>query len=132
MEESFKVPEFPQKPQKEEETPEESKPPATLEIPYKIPKWSGPKAPQKYSLEVLKNGVIVDVVKDLQEKPFWMIGRLPPGTGVDIQSLHPTTSRFHAVLQYKESEAEQDSEKDVESGWYIHDLGKLRSSISLQ
>jgi hypothetical protein len=125
MEESFKVPEFPLKPAKEDETPEETKVSATPEIPYKVPKWSGPLAAQTYSFEVLKNGVIVDVVKDLQSKPFWMFGRLPLGTGVDIQSLHPTTSRFHAVLQYKESDAEQDSEKEVESGWFIHDLGKL-------
>lgn len=84
MEEAFKVPDFVAKPLKPEEKPAEP------EIPYKVPKFSGPLAANNYSFEILKNGVIVDKVNNLQEKPFWMIGRLPVGSGVDITAAHPT------------------------------------------
>lgn len=130
MEEAFKVPEFPTKAPKTEENAPESTSAAKPEIPYKIPKWSGPKPSQAYSFEVLKNGVIVDVVKDLQDRPYWMVGRLPIGSGVDIQSLHPTTSRFHAVLQFKDPE-EDEYEKVVEGGWFIFDLGTFDQKIDL-
>lgn len=125
MEEGFKVPEFPLKPSTEEETPETPASTAKPEIPYKTPKWSGLLPPQTYSFEVLKNGVIVDTVKNLHEKPFWMLGRLPVGTtGVDITAAHPTTSRYHAVLQYKDPETMQEDEKEIEGGWFIYDLGE--------
>lgn len=123
MEEGFKVPEFLAKPPKPEENPPESTSATKTEVPYKIPKWSGPTAQQTYSFEVLKNGAIVDLVRNLQERPYWMFGRLPVDSGVDIQSLHPTTSRFHAVLQYKVAE-EDEYEKVIEGGWFIFDLGK--------
>ena len=43
MDESFKIPQILiQKPETESES----------EIPYKIPKWNGPQAPDRYSLEV--------------------------------------------------------------------------------
>lgn len=119
MEESFKVPEFVTKAQNAEEKPDEP------EIPYKIPKWSGEIPKENYSFEVLKNGVIVDQVESLNAKPFWMIGRLPLASGVDITAAHPTVSRFHAVLQYKDSTSAQEGESDVQCGWFIYDLGEL-------
>lgn len=119
MEESFKVPEFQIKPPKVEEKPAEP------EIPYKVPKWSGETPTESYSFEVLKNGVIVDQVESLQAKPYWMIGRLPLASGVDITAAHPTVSRFHAVLQYKDSTTAQEGENDVQCGWFIYDLGEL-------
>lgn len=120
MEESFKVPDFvSSKPQKSEEKPVEP------EIPYKIPKWSGETPEESYSFEVLKNGVIVDQVENLQAKPYWMIGRLPLGSGVDITAAHPTVSRFHAVLQYKDSSTAQEGEgNEIQRGWFIYDLGE--------
>lgn len=136
MEEGFKVPEFPFKPSKVEENPELVETPVEVvslptnkpEIPYKIPKWSGVTPTESYGFEVLKNGVIVDEVKNLEERPFWMFGRLPIGSGVNIQSLHPTTSRFHAVLQYKDPE-QQEALNEVEGGWFIFDLGILKIFI---
>lgn len=121
MDESFKVPEFLPKAQKAEENPSEP------EIPYKIPKWSGSTPAENYSFEVLKNGVIVEEVKGLNEKPFWMIGRLPDGSGVDITAAHPTVSRFHAVLQYKDSTKAPENDNEIQCGWFIYDLGELLS-----
>ena len=119
MEESFKIPDLVPKVHKPEEKPAEP------EIPYKVPKWSGATPEENYSFEVLKNGVIVDEVKDLNQRSFWMIGRLPTGSGVDITAAHPTVSRFHAVLQYKDSKSAQDGENEVQCGWFIYDLGEL-------
>lgn len=118
MEDSFKVPDSFPKPVKADV--EVSEP----DLPYKVPKWSGPVPKQSYSFEVLKNGVIIDNVENLQSKPYWMIGRLPLGAGIDISAAHPTVSRFHAVLQYKDPTTAQDSESDAQGGWYIYDLGK--------
>lgn len=85
--------------------------------------------PQDYSFEVLKNGMIVDEVENLQSRAFWMFGRLPVGTGVDVSAAHPTISRFHAVLQYKEGGEGDDGEK-IENGWFIYDLGEFLIEIS--
>lgn len=66
---------------------------------YIMPKWSGsPDCDIDYKLEVLKGGKIIEVVKSLQTKPYWVFGRLPAN---DIPSAHPTVSRFHAVIQYR-------------------------------
>lgn len=119
MEDGFKVPIFPAKPPKVEEDVGEP------EIPYKIPKWNGSKPESEYSFEVLKAGAIVEQVKDLQERPFWMIGRLPIGSGVNITAAHPTVSRFHAVLQYKDSSSDAETENGIPSGWFIFDLGEF-------
>ncbi|CRL05797.1 CLUMA_CG018825, isoform A [Clunio marinus] len=132
MEEGFKVPIFPARPPKQEEKSAEDVEVTKPEIPYKIPKWNGPCPDQSYSFEVLKNGVIVEEVKNLQEKSFWMIGRLPSGSsGVDISAAHPTISRYHAVLQYKDthSEDETNNEKKVESGWFIIDLDSTHGTF---
>lgn len=117
MNESFKVPEFLPKVQQIEEKSTEP------EIPYKIPKWNGIIASENYSFEVLKNGVIVEEIKGLSNKPFHMIGRLPIGS-VDITAAHPTVSRFHAVLQYKDASTAPESKEEVQHGWFIYDLGE--------
>lgn len=118
MEEGFKVPVFPTKSPKVEE------PTSEPEIPYKIPKWNGSKPESEYKFEVLKNGSIVEEIKNLQDRSYWMIGRLPVGTGVNITAAHPTVSRFHAVLQYKESSTDPENESGIPSGWFIYDLGE--------
>lgn len=125
MEESFKVPSFPTKEAKPEE-----KPAAEPEIPYRVPKWSGETPPETYSFEVLKNGVIVEEVKHLQDRPYWMIGRLLSSAGVHITAAHPTVSRYHAVLQYKDPSTLHESESDVQGGWFVYDLGKLTDKIT--
>lgn len=122
MDDSFKIPEILPKVVNPETKPEQK---PEQELPYKIPKWSGATpANSSYSFEVLKNGVIIDNVNNLQSKPYWIIGRLPVGTGIDISAAHPTVSRHHAVLQYKDPKAAGESEEAAQGGWYIYDLGE--------
>lgn len=112
--------------------------------PYVEPKWSRP--PQSslaYNFEVLKGGQIVENMKNLQDKPFWTIGKLP---GNDIVMAHPTISRFHAVLQYRpdvsthngdssDSSSDEDDKPDqeqkpkVEKGWYLYDMNSTHGSF---
>ena len=59
-----------------------------LPIPYQEPSWGG--IPQQnYSVEVLKNGVIVDTIK-LADKGYFVVGRL---ANCDIVQEHPSLSR---------------------------------------
>jgi hypothetical protein len=96
-----------------------------FECPYKIPAWNGVKANRPYSFEVLKNGTIVEVIRNLHEKSYHVFGRLPI-PNVDINSAHPTSSRFHCVLQYRPATVDDnDKTKRVEEGWYLYDLGKF-------
>ena len=79
---------------------------------YQEPSWGG--LPDKqYSLEVLKNGTIVDCFK-LEGKSFFTVGRLPI---CDVPFEHPSLSRFHAILQFREKPS---PEKPV--GFYLYDL----------
>uniref|UniRef100_A0A182VBG9 FHA domain-containing protein n=1 Tax=Anopheles merus TaxID=30066 RepID=A0A182VBG9_ANOME len=104
-------------------------------IPYKEPSWSRKCDPsQEYSFEVEKNGVIVDKIKQLQSKPFWLFGRLP---NCDINMAHPTISRYHAIFQYRAPLAqEQDEEASThrahatnEPGWYLYDLNSTHGTF---
>lgn len=80
-------------------------------IPYKEPSWGG-LSKDKFSFEVLKNGVIIDTI-DLT-KSFYLIGRLP---SCDITLEHPSLSRHHAVIQYCTTKTEKHN-----IGWYLYDL----------
>ena len=52
---------------------------------------------------------------------YWVFGRLQ----LDIVSAHPTTSRYHCVLQYKPAEESENPEQaEVREGWYVYDLGE--------
>ncbi|CAH2256173.1 kanadaptin [Pelobates cultripes] len=83
-------------------------------IPYREPSWSG--QPQAlYNLEMLKNGNIVST-KSLNELDWIVFGRLP---SCHISLEHPSVSRFHAVLQYRQIPG---TEPDQEPGFYIYDL----------
>lgn len=93
----------------ERTSPEDAK---KLEQSYKEPSWSGLPSGQ-YNFEVLKNGSIINSI-DLTEKPYWVFGRLPT---CDISMAHPTVSRHHAILQYREK-----VEGDEEKGFYLYDL----------
>lgn len=67
---------------------------------YDPPSWSA--APKgEFSLEVLKDGVIVSDVK--LTKQFYILGRQPDI--VDIQMDHPSLSRRHAVLNFRDDGA---------------------------
>ncbi|GAB0094141.1 kanadaptin [Sergentomyia squamirostris] len=101
-----------------------------IECPYVEPKWSGkPPDEENFSFEVLKTGTIIEVVENLENKAFWIFGRLPQ---CDIPMAHPTISRYHAVLQYRpeDEKSTEDSEeneempkkKKPEPGWYLYDL----------
>ncbi|XP_055534938.1 kanadaptin [Wyeomyia smithii] len=104
-------------------------------IPYKEPSWSRKcDFSLNYGLEVLKNGVIIEEVKHLQNKAYWLFGRLP---NCDINMAHPTISRYHAILQYKsppEATSDDSDEEDkpkhvtVEPGWYLYDLNSTHGT----
>lgn len=116
--------------------------------PYIEPKWSEkPDSDVIYNFEVLKTGVIVDEIKNLQNKAFWIFGRLPT---CDVMMEHPTISRYHTALQYRpcneedlndleEEEVEEEEKKQkeetvpkpikVEEGWYVYDLNSTHGTF---
>ncbi|KAF7388230.1 hypothetical protein HZH66_010997 [Vespula vulgaris] len=90
----------------------------TIALKYQEPCW-GTKPDNEYKLEVLKSGVIVQTI-DLTDKSYHVVGRLP---NCDISLAHPTISRFHAVIQYRGIEDENNSK-----GLYIYDLGSTHGT----
>ena len=65
---------------------------------YQEPSWGGVPDPDRvYTLEILKNGTIVDTFK-LVGKSYFTVGRLPI---CDVPFEHPSLSRYHAILQFK-------------------------------
>lgn len=62
---------------------------------YTVPDWGGPSSAD-FSLEVLKDGAIVDVV-DCGGRNFVTLGRTPDN---DVVLEHPSSSRVHAVMQF--------------------------------
>uniref|UniRef100_A0A182M1R7 FHA domain-containing protein n=1 Tax=Anopheles culicifacies TaxID=139723 RepID=A0A182M1R7_9DIPT len=104
-------------------------------IPYKEPTWSRKCDPsQEYSFEVEKNGVIIEEIKQLQTKAFWLFGRLP---NCDVNMAHPTISRYHAILQYRATDDSTQNEEEstrpvhttVEPGWYLYDLNSTHGTF---
>ncbi|GIL63581.1 hypothetical protein Vafri_17621 [Volvox africanus] len=63
---------------------------------YDPPSWSGVPEGVEYSLEVLKNGSIVET-RAVSAQPFYTFGRNP---SADFILEHPSASRLHAVLQF--------------------------------
>ena len=57
---------------------------------YKEPKWSGLCGDTTFSLEIIKNGIIVQN-EDLTLRPYFVIGRLP---ACNIVLEHPSVSRY--------------------------------------
>lgn len=115
--------------------------PPPIPCPYGEPKWSAaPDASNEYHIEMLKSGQIVETVSNMEERPYWLIGKLPDN---HIVMAHPTISRFHAVLQYRpqiEKKREDQSEPDdtddraksvaeIQSGWYLYDLASTHGSF---
>lgn len=126
------------KPKATDDTEENSK---VLQIvcPYIEPKWSQPPSKDHedgvYRFEVLKNGVIVEEINNLSDKAYHIFGRLPTN---DFVMLHPTISRFHAVLQYRpavpvhdeQNQADSENEKkQIEEGWYLYDLNSTHGTF---
>lgn len=96
-----------------------SKEEAAKEIPYNEPHWSGI-ADKSYSLEVLKEGCIVDIW-NLNDKAYYTFGRLP---SCNFVLDHPSVSRCHAVLQFRKC---VDNQSD-KVGFYLYDLGSTHGS----
>nr|CAG4643765.1 EOG090X026V [Lepidurus arcticus] len=92
-----------------------------VSIPYKEPAWSG-LCDELYSLEILKNGAILGN-EDITKKPFWVFGRLG---NCHIILEHPSISRHHAVLQYREQPNEDGAKQ---KGWYLYDLGSTHGTF---
>ncbi|KAF8723741.1 hypothetical protein HU200_021713 [Digitaria exilis] len=81
--------------------------------PYVIPEWSA--APDHpFFLEVLKDGAIVDQL-DVSKKGAYMFGRIDM---CDFVLEHPTVSRFHAVLQFRN-----------DGKVFLYDLGSTHGSF---
>ncbi|KAK3132192.1 hypothetical protein QOZ80_6AG0517270 [Eleusine coracana subsp. coracana] len=81
--------------------------------PYTIPDWSlAPNHP--FFLEVLKDGVIFDNL-DVSKKGAYMFGRIDM---CDFVLEHPTISRFHAVLQFRN-----------DGKVFLYDLGSTHGSF---
>lgn len=116
---------------------------AFAKCPYVEPEWSKvPETNLTYSFEVLKGGQIVDNVKNLENKSYWSMGKLPNN---DIVMAHPTVSRHHAVLQYRPEVTTNDdsddsdddenasqkpaSKSNIEKGWYLYDLNSTHGSF---
>lgn len=81
-----------------------------IPVPYVEPTWGG-KPTEEYKFEILKSGMILGKI-DLSEKSFHVIGRLQ---SCDMSLAHPTISRYHAIVQYREDDSSL-------KGFYLYDL----------
>ena len=62
----------------------------SIPLAYQEPSWGGIPEGKPYSLEVLKNGTIIDTI-ELKDKSFFVVGRLAT---CDITMEHPSLSRY--------------------------------------
>ncbi|KAG5857956.1 hypothetical protein ANANG_G00024950 [Anguilla anguilla] len=92
-------------------------------LPYSEPPWGGI-SEIPYSLEILKNGTIVDTVP-LTQRSYFVIGRLPL---CDVSLEHPSISRYHTVLQYRQFPGEE-AVVGEEAGFYAFDLGSTHGTF---
>ncbi|XP_061116872.1 kanadaptin [Conger conger] len=90
---------------------------------YSEPPWGGV-SEIRYSLEILKNGAIVDTVP-LTQSSYFVVGRLPL---CDVSLEHPSISRYHSVLQYRLFPGEEGVVGE-ESGFYAFDLGSTHGTF---
>ena len=93
-------------------------------IPYTEPLWGGIASEIPYELEILKNGAILDTLP-LTHSSYFVVGRLPV---CDVSLEHPSISRYHAVLQFRNQSGEEGIEGE-ERGFYIHDLGSTHGTV---
>jgi hypothetical protein len=88
-------------------------------LPYNIPESSAI-PPVEYTLEVLRNGTIIDYIS-LSHRPYTVFGRSPDS---DVVLEHSTISRYHAVVQYK-----SEFEHGQPAGLYIYDCGSTHGTF---
>lgn len=86
---------------------------------YKVPESSG-NPPVEYTLEVLRNGSIIDYVP-LSNRAYTVFGRAPDS---DVVLEHPTISRYHAIVQYK-----SEFEHGQPPGLYLYDCGSTHGTF---
>ncbi|KAJ1921570.1 hypothetical protein H4219_000608 [Mycoemilia scoparia] len=91
----------------------QSLPPAPP-LPYEAPQ-DGALPKRKYTFEVIKDGAMVDNIYLPSDKEFVTLGRLPI---CDIPMEHPSVSRYHCVIQFRD---------DGEA--YIYDLGSGHGTV---
>lgn len=65
---------------------------------YQSPPWAALAPPEGYSLEILKDGKIIFKIP-LNTKTHYIMGR---SENADIRMEHPSLSRQHAVLQFRD------------------------------
>lgn len=106
-EESFAIPKRPSptenasKRARKEDTDAVVEPPAdepVFEKLYEAPTWGAP-LQHPLRIEVLKGGVIIDVIQVPAGTRYLTCGRLP---SCDIEMEHSSISRYHAVLQFSQ------------------------------
>ena len=116
---------------------------------YESPEWGlsnmNDISQLEYYLEILKDGVIIDRI-DLNDlkKSYYIIGRQPDI--VDIQMDHPSISRQHAILQFRNDSClmimdwnsaqgtfvnKKQLEKDVYQRLYVGDILKFGCSTRM-
>lgn len=86
---------------------------------YNIPESSN-LPPIEYTLEVLRNGSIIDYIS-LSHRPYTVFGRSPDS---DVVLEHPTISRYHAIVQYK-----SEFEHGQPAGIYLYDCGSTHGTF---
>ena len=69
--------------------------------PYIAPHWAASAAPEGYSLEILKEGKIIEKIP-LNSKTHFILGRM--GGSVDILMEHVSISRQHCCLQFRDDD----------------------------
>lgn len=93
-------------------------------LPYTEPSWGGNPPDIPYTIEILKNGSIVDTIP-LKYRSFFVVGRLPV---CDVSLEHPSISRYHAIIQYRGESGEEGSVGE-ERGFYVQDLGSTHGTV---
>uniref|UniRef100_A0A8C5L2I8 Solute carrier family 4 (anion exchanger), member 1, adaptor protein n=1 Tax=Jaculus jaculus TaxID=51337 RepID=A0A8C5L2I8_JACJA len=91
--------------------------------PYQEPSWGSP-ATAPYSLETLKGGTILGT-RSLQGTSCCLFGRLPT---CDISLEHPSVSRYHAALQHRASDRDEEVDGHGQ-GFYLYDLGSTHGTF---
>ncbi|CAF1204236.1 unnamed protein product [Adineta ricciae] len=86
---------------------------------YTVPESSA-LPPVELTLEVLRNGAIIDYVP-LSNRPYTVFGRAPDS---DVVLEHPTVSRYHAIIQYK-----SEFEHGQSPGLYLYDCGSTHGTF---
>ncbi|XP_072313639.1 kanadaptin isoform X2 [Eucyclogobius newberryi] len=94
-------------------------------LPYTEPIWGSEAPDYPYSIEILKNGAIVNTIP-LKDKSYFVVGRLPV---CDVSLEHPSISRYHAIIQYRGESGGEAGSVGEERGFYVQDLGSTHGTV---